>query len=453
MYLTRAQNPSEVQRYSHFRPARILGPQRCDARSPDGHYACTRPSAHEPPHVAHTLFRQVVAVWDQPLQDPGSLSKSLDQTMVLDYKAEALASPIVKESTACATLLASRLGTSTAATLDHERRLQLARDFAFIFCLLTDQIAAERLPPSLRDLFVARLALLVTRQLAVDSTSGQDAPALVLRLSRWRAAHRAADNPELVRLWATDLPTRYSALPPQLLTTLAADLASLEWKSLETDVSLDLRLLDSLLHPKETAQPASTTQQHLPPCPRCSQPRTGMLLCSQCEQLAWRIAEGVSNAINLTANSVSGLSEAAPGETVDRLRHIHREVVLLYYAIILHLQDLGDLVPEMHDVFSGWLRAVIITNVLLPIEPFGDDAPKVAKDAAMNRLGALIDERVREYDKAGQDTFAECARLTCAHFGIDANDPQSLDNIALMFSRAWSGIADHVIHAIRALRR
>src|SRR2546426_5750611 len=111
MYLTRAQNPSEVQRYSHFRPAGILGPPRCDARSADGHYTCTRPSVHEPPHVAHTFFRQVVAVWDDA-PHAGSMSQTLDQTLVLDYKAEAIASLIVQESTACATLLLPRLGTS-----------------------------------------------------------------------------------------------------------------------------------------------------------------------------------------------------------------------------------------------------------------------------------------------------------------------------------------------------
>ena len=450
MYLTRAQNPAEVQRYSHLRPAGILGPRRCEEQSPDGHYTCTRPNAHEPPHVAHTFFRQVLAVWDHAPREADPLSEALDHTLVLDYKAEAIASPIVKGSDACAALLLSRLGTSIVADPHHERRTQLARDFAFAFCLLTDRLAAAHLPGTVRDLFVARLALFVARNLPGEPTPGH-ATALVQRLSRWRSAHRPVDNLEFVRLWATDLPTRHVGLPPQQLTTLAAQMALLEWKALETDVGLDLRLLDSLLHRREPQRPAGPATHTLPPCPRCSQSRTGMLLCSPCEQLAWRVAEAVADAINLTADSVSGLSEANAAEAADRLGHIHREVLLLFYSLTLQLQELRTLPPETREVLSGWLRAVVITNILLPIEPLGDGAPKFVKDAAVKRLGNLIDERTQQYQSAAEQAFGECARLAQPHFGIDPKDAQSLGNIALMFSRAWSAIADHVVATIRPL--
>jgi len=68
--LTRQQNPREIQKYEHIRPAPVFGPRRCLAPFPGGPYTCTLAPGHSGPHVAHGGFLwpfkkvKVMAVWD-----------------------------------------------------------------------------------------------------------------------------------------------------------------------------------------------------------------------------------------------------------------------------------------------------------------------------------------------------------------------------------------------------
>lgn len=62
--LTRDQNREEIQKYAHVRPAPTFGPLRCFASFPGRGYSCTLKSGHDGPHVAHTFFKKVMAVWE-----------------------------------------------------------------------------------------------------------------------------------------------------------------------------------------------------------------------------------------------------------------------------------------------------------------------------------------------------------------------------------------------------
>lgn len=68
MRLTRSENPEEIEKYSHIKPAPTFGPLRCFARFPGpegGHLTCSLAKGHSGPHVAHALFKKVMAVWDE----------------------------------------------------------------------------------------------------------------------------------------------------------------------------------------------------------------------------------------------------------------------------------------------------------------------------------------------------------------------------------------------------
>lgn len=68
MRITRDQNPHDIKRYSHIKPAPIFGPMRCLARYPGRRYTCTLAAGHEGPHTAHGWFSKVMAVWDETMQ-------------------------------------------------------------------------------------------------------------------------------------------------------------------------------------------------------------------------------------------------------------------------------------------------------------------------------------------------------------------------------------------------
>jgi len=62
--LTVEENRETIKRYGHIRPASRWGSVRCFARCPGNSRTCTLEVDHNGPHVAHGIFRQVVAVWD-----------------------------------------------------------------------------------------------------------------------------------------------------------------------------------------------------------------------------------------------------------------------------------------------------------------------------------------------------------------------------------------------------
>lgn len=62
MKLTVEQHPESIGRYGHVRPAR--GGKVCRQLCPGTTRTCSQPRGHHGPHVAHGLFRMVVAVWD-----------------------------------------------------------------------------------------------------------------------------------------------------------------------------------------------------------------------------------------------------------------------------------------------------------------------------------------------------------------------------------------------------
>lgn len=61
--ITRNENPQEIKKYEHIKPAPILGPLRCFSKFPGGTSTCTLSAGHSGPHVAHGLFKKVNAVW------------------------------------------------------------------------------------------------------------------------------------------------------------------------------------------------------------------------------------------------------------------------------------------------------------------------------------------------------------------------------------------------------
>jgi hypothetical protein len=64
MKLTVEDNRETIKRYAHLKPAPAWGSNRCGAACPGSPRTCTLEGGHRGPHVAHGLFRRVVAVWD-----------------------------------------------------------------------------------------------------------------------------------------------------------------------------------------------------------------------------------------------------------------------------------------------------------------------------------------------------------------------------------------------------
>jgi len=70
MRLTIEKDRERIKRYGHMRPAPAWGAGRCSALCPGTSRACTLEQGHRGPHVAHGLFRRVVAVWDAGIKSP-----------------------------------------------------------------------------------------------------------------------------------------------------------------------------------------------------------------------------------------------------------------------------------------------------------------------------------------------------------------------------------------------
>jgi hypothetical protein len=63
--LIREKNPTEIQEYSHIKPAPIFGPIRCFEKCQGTARTCTLEKGHGGPHVAHGFLKKVMAVWDE----------------------------------------------------------------------------------------------------------------------------------------------------------------------------------------------------------------------------------------------------------------------------------------------------------------------------------------------------------------------------------------------------
>ena len=74
MKLTIEKNPESIKRYQHVRPAPRWASSTCGLPCPGTVRSCTLERGHRGPHVAHTKFGRVVAVWDRTaqIQSPGS---------------------------------------------------------------------------------------------------------------------------------------------------------------------------------------------------------------------------------------------------------------------------------------------------------------------------------------------------------------------------------------------
>ena len=64
MKLTIEENRETIKRYGHIKPAPMWGSVRCSAKCPGAARNCTLEEGHRGPHVAHGMFKKVVAVWD-----------------------------------------------------------------------------------------------------------------------------------------------------------------------------------------------------------------------------------------------------------------------------------------------------------------------------------------------------------------------------------------------------
>jgi hypothetical protein len=82
MKLTIEHDRETIKRYGHIRPVRGWGARRCDARCPGTSRTCTLETGHRGPHVAHGLFKRVVAVWDTPGTEVVASSDRLRTTLV-----------------------------------------------------------------------------------------------------------------------------------------------------------------------------------------------------------------------------------------------------------------------------------------------------------------------------------------------------------------------------------
>jgi hypothetical protein len=64
MRLTVEDHREAIKRYSHVRPARGSKAGLCSTLCPGTRRTCTLGKGHRGPHVAHGLFKRVVAVWE-----------------------------------------------------------------------------------------------------------------------------------------------------------------------------------------------------------------------------------------------------------------------------------------------------------------------------------------------------------------------------------------------------
>lgn len=65
MILTRENNPNEIKKYKDIKHAPTFGKLRCFARCPRTIRTCTLSKHHSGPHVAHGMFKKIMAVWDE----------------------------------------------------------------------------------------------------------------------------------------------------------------------------------------------------------------------------------------------------------------------------------------------------------------------------------------------------------------------------------------------------
>jgi hypothetical protein len=73
--LTIERDPEAIKRYGYLKPARAWGGQRCSARCPGTARTCTLEKGHRGPHVAHGMFKKVVAVWDPDTEVHASVGR------------------------------------------------------------------------------------------------------------------------------------------------------------------------------------------------------------------------------------------------------------------------------------------------------------------------------------------------------------------------------------------
>jgi hypothetical protein len=75
MKLTIEDNRDGIKRYRHIQPVARLGGPPCSVRCPGTQRTCTLKRGHSGPHVAHGVFRRVLAVWDAGATASGSGGK------------------------------------------------------------------------------------------------------------------------------------------------------------------------------------------------------------------------------------------------------------------------------------------------------------------------------------------------------------------------------------------
>ena len=177
-------------------------------------------------------------------------------------------------------------------------------------------------------------------------------------------------------------------------------------------------------------------------------------LCSHCDQFAWRVAERVSLCASLCAQSAAeAAAKLLSSPTAAQVTTtIHREALILYYCLSLRAASSETIVSRMRKVFHGWLRAEVVTNALLPIEGLSDGDPKFVKDAAVNKLGTLLDQREQAYGQGTDRKFETCAQILSSQLDI-GNAPRGwVEALPVLLTRAWSAVSDEVNEAILSLR-
>lgn len=75
MRLTVEKDPESIKRYRHIKPARGWRALACAARCPGTARTCTLHKGHRGPHVAHGMFKKVLAVWDANAEVRGSVER------------------------------------------------------------------------------------------------------------------------------------------------------------------------------------------------------------------------------------------------------------------------------------------------------------------------------------------------------------------------------------------
>jgi hypothetical protein len=76
MRFTIEENRDAIKRYRHIKPAPRWGVVHCSARCPGTLRTCSLERGHTGLHVAHGLFRRVLAVWDRGTKTPTASEKS-----------------------------------------------------------------------------------------------------------------------------------------------------------------------------------------------------------------------------------------------------------------------------------------------------------------------------------------------------------------------------------------